>query len=81
MENTNDPDDQNLGPRMLMTLTITTRDELAPLWLPWCVGAGEPSVPIVHPPSLHPHAKQVAICDLNRTDIGLRSSGSLRMEG
>ena len=49
--------------------TITTRDELEQLWLPWCVAAGEPSVPVVHNPSAHPRAKQVHMRDLDKPDI------------
>jgi hypothetical protein len=46
-------------------LVFTTRNELANLWLPWCVARKERSVPIVHLPTDHPSALQLRMTDLD----------------
>lgn len=44
---------------------LTRREQLAELWLPWCVSRDDPSVPIVHQPALHPSAMQMRVSDLS----------------
>lgn len=40
-------------------MTVATRDQLAMLWLPWCVRCCERTLPIVDRPSCHPDATQL----------------------
>lgn len=47
---------------------ITSRAELATLWLPWCVARNEATVPIVHLPAEHPSARQLRVSDLDAVD-------------
>jgi hypothetical protein len=44
---------------------LSSRDELARLWLPWCVARNERSVPIAHDPAKHPSALQMRMTDLD----------------
>jgi hypothetical protein len=46
-------------------VVLSTHDELARLWLPWCVARNDRSVPIVHAPAEHPSALQLRMTDLD----------------
>jgi len=46
-------------------MVLSTRHELARLWLPWCVPRNERSVPITHMPAEHPSALQLRMTDLD----------------
>jgi hypothetical protein len=44
---------------------LRTREQLAALWLPWCVDACNPSMPLVDSPARHPRAAQLGLKDLD----------------
>jgi hypothetical protein len=48
---------------------ITSRAELARLWLPWCVDARNPHAPLAHFPARHPYAAQLRMTDLDEDVI------------
>ena len=44
---------------------VTRRDELGRLWLPWCVDARDPTLPIVDLPARNVNATQLRLTDLH----------------
>lgn len=47
------------------------RGQLTGLWLPWCVDADNPALPLTQSPALHPRATQLRLTDLDTPVIQL----------
>jgi hypothetical protein len=47
------------------TSLITTRDDVGELWLPWCVRADDPAMPLEHFPARQVNAAQLRVSGLD----------------